>query len=57
MSIIKKKIEYSCYNCNGEGKIALELCPACNGTGVLEDEVYYFINDKTKECWDGDSLK
>jgi len=57
MSIIKKKLKYECYNCNGEKQIKGKDCPTCKGTGIWEDEVYYFINDKTKECWQGDTLK
>ena len=57
MSIIKNKLEYECYECDGKGKINKRKCPTCKGTGIWEDEVYYFINDKTKECWDGDTLK
>jgi len=57
MSIIKKKLEYQCYNCGGKKKIQGKKCPTCDGTGIWEDEIYYFINDKTKECWNGDTLK
>jgi len=56
MSIIKKKIESPCYNCNGKGKVKNKKCPTCKGTGIWKDEIYYFINNKTKIAFDGDTL-
>lgn len=57
MSIIKKKLEYECYNCNGTKKVKCQKCPTCNGTGIWNDEIYYFINDKQKIAFGGDTLK
>lgn len=55
MSIIKKKIKNPCYICNG--KKGNKKCKACNGTGIFEDEIYYFIDKKNKIAIDGDTLK
>jgi DnaJ-class molecular chaperone len=57
MSIIKKTLKNKCYCCEGKGKILKKKCPTCNGTGIFKDEIYYFINDKSKTAWDGDTLK
>lgn len=57
MSIIKKKLEYECYECKGKKKIKGKKCPTCKGTGIWEDEIYYYINDKKKIAIDGDTLK
>ena len=55
MSIIKKQIKNSCYICNG--KKGNKNCKACRGTGIFEDEIYYFIDDKQKIAMNGDTLK
>lgn len=57
MPIIKKIIKNICYRCDGKGKVEEKQCSTCKGTGIFEDEIYYFMNNKTKECWDGDTLK
>lgn len=54
MSIIRKKLKFPCYFCNGKkGK----KCKLCHGTRSFEEEVNYFIDDKKKIAIDGDNLK
>lgn len=31
-------------------------CKSCNGTGELEDSIYYFIDEKNKIAIDSDTL-
>lgn len=57
MSIEKKLVEFTCYKCDGTGKIKNKKCSVCDGTGKYKESTYYFINDKTKQCWQGDTLR
>ena len=56
MAIIKKKLKQECWNCEGKKKIGKKKCPTCKGSGVWEDEIYYFIDEKKKIAIDGDTL-
>lgn len=57
MAIERKVDKFKCYNCEGTGKINKKKCVICNGTGEWEETTYYFIDEKTKQCWSGDTLK
>jgi len=57
MSIKKKKLEFVCYKCDGSGKIKKKNCNICKGTGIWKDEIYYFIDEKNKQAFDGDTIK
>jgi len=51
--IQKKTIKnQKCY-CQGKNK----NCRACNGTGKYKEAIYYFIDEKNKIAFSGDSLK
>lgn len=32
-------------------------CKSCEGTGKLEDSIYYIIDEKNKICFDKDTLE
>lgn len=57
MSIIKKKLKQECWNCEGKKKLNKKKCPTCKGTGIWKDEIYYFIDEKKKIAFDGDTIK
>lgn len=57
MSIKKKKLEFICYKCDGKKEVQGQQCDVCQGTGIWTDEIYYFIDDKCRQAFDGDTLK
>lgn len=57
MSIETRIANFKCYKCEGTGKIVNKKCDVCDGTGIYKESTYYFINDKTGQCWMGDTLK
>jgi len=61
MAIEKRTTNFKCYRCSGKKYIKIQgkqqQCPVCKGTGTWKEDTYYFINDKTKICFDGDGLK
>lgn len=70
MSIITKTIkDEKCYKCDGKGiikKISFLYgkvkqkwikCPTCNGTGSFVENYSYYIDDKNKIAFGGESGK
>jgi len=54
--IIKKKlITKVCCCCFVRGQKPLKSCKQCNGTGRVEDSIYYHIANGM--CFDGDTVK
>lgn len=53
MSIQRKLIKQQKCHCDGKKK----KCRACNETGVYEEYHYYFIDEKNKIAFDGNTLK
>lgn len=57
MTIEKKTELFPCYQCDGKGKINKKKCPLCKGSGKWKETTYYFIDEKTKQGFSGDTLK
>lgn len=54
--IIKKTVDFICYKCDGKGVVQKENCTTCKGTGIWKETTYYFIDPKTKNCFQSDNL-
>lgn len=58
MVIKRKEITFKCYKCSGKGYLKDNIeCDVCEGTGKFKDSNYYFIDEKNKIAFDGDTLK
>jgi DnaJ-class molecular chaperone len=59
ISIEKKQIMKRCgctHQLPNKTIAANPNCKSCNGTGELEDSIYYFIDEKNKIAIDSDTL-
>ena len=55
VEIKKKLIKKVCCCCYKPGESPRKDCPRCNGTGEIEDSIYYHTVNGV--CWDGDTIK
>jgi len=58
-TVIKKQINKRCgctHQLPNKKVAANKKCKSCNGTGELEDSIYYFIDNKNKIAIDSDNL-
>jgi len=61
--VIEKILESKCYKCAGIGAVFSDekgdyfACPTCDGTGIYKEIFYYFIDEKNKIAFSGDTLK
>ena len=52
--VIEKTLSFPCYGCS---KKKTKDCVLCNGTGIYKETFYYFIDEKKKIAFSGDTLK
>ena len=57
MTVEKKVINKKCYICDGKGTVNQSKCSQCNGTGIFKEYIYYYIDEKNKIAFSGDTLK